>query len=112
MTLWNLPAECEDQFEEHWQDWLDQTDAWIPFFEQLSQVKTADLLQTLAEFDLISPDQMEAVKKLRRSAESRAVPLPGMHAPNDDALTLLAAGFSRGEAGNPAVPYARLQDPA
>ena len=24
MTLWHLPAEVEDRFDEHWQDWLEQ----------------------------------------------------------------------------------------
>ena len=26
MTLWGLPAEIEDEFEERWQGWLDEGD--------------------------------------------------------------------------------------
>lgn len=73
---------------------------------------SSDLLQTLAEFDLITPAQIEAVQKLRRSAEKRAVPLSVIHTVNDETLTLLAAGFARGEPGQLAVPYARLDDAA
>jgi len=47
---------------------------------------------------------------MRRSAEGRAVPLSGTHRVDDDTITLLAAGFSRGEASKPAIPYARVED--
>jgi hypothetical protein len=109
MTLWNLPAELEDQFEEHWQNWLDEGERWVPFFEKLVRVDGRDLLAELAELDLVDQAQIETVGKLRRSAEGRAVPLSGAHQPDDAAITLLAAGFARGEKGSPAIPYARLE---
>ncbi|MGE0681311.1 MAG: BrxE family protein [Candidatus Binatia bacterium] len=99
----------EDQFEEHWQNWLDEREKWAPIFEQLSTMTGSDLLTILDQFALVSHSQLDAVSKLRRSAENRAVPLPGTHTPNDDVITLLAAGFARGEPGNPAIPYARLE---
>jgi hypothetical protein len=64
----------------------------------------------LDAFDLTDGSQVEAVGKLRRSAEGRSVPLAGTHRPDDDIITLLAAGFARGEPGSPAIPYARLED--
>jgi len=109
MTLWNLPAEVEDQFEEHWQDWLDQGEQWAPFFEKLAQTGSGNLLSELGDFGLVDQDHVEAVGKLRRSAEGRSVPLPGTHQPNDGIITLLAAGFARSEKGSPAIPYARLE---
>jgi len=109
MTLWTLPAEVEDQFEEHWQDWLDQGEQWAPFFDKLAQAGRGDLLSELGDFGLVGQDHVEAVGKLRRSAEGRSVPLPGTHQPNDAIITLLAAGFARGEKGSPAIPYARLE---
>ena len=109
MTLWSLPAEIEDEFEERWQGWLDEGEKWAPFFEQLAAVADADLLGLLQRFELIAPSQLEAVSKLRRSAENRAVPLPGTHHTSDEIVTLLAAGFFRGEPGSPAIPYARLE---
>jgi len=110
MTLWHLPAEIEDQFEAHWQDWLDQGERWGAFFETLAAAGGKDLLAELVEFGLIDQNHLDAVAKLRRSAEGRSVPLSGTYRPSDEVITLLAAGFARGERGNPAIPYARLED--
>ena len=109
MTLWSLPAAIEEQFQEHWQRWLDQPEHWMPVFQALEGQSGAGLLETLAEFELISPEQREAVGKLRRAAENRAVPIAGTYLPDNEIFTLLAAGFSRGELGNPAIPYAKLE---
>lgn len=109
MTLWNLPARLEDAFEERWHDWLDERDRWSPLFEQLQGVDGQDLLATLDRFHLLADRHREEVARLKRSAEGKAVALPGVFAPDDDVLTLLAAGFSKGERGRPAIPYARLE---
>jgi hypothetical protein len=108
MTLWSLPAEIEEQFYEHWQGWLDETDKWTPVFQIVEAQTGSDLLRSLGELDLLSQAQLNTVAKLRRSAENRAVPISGTFQPHDDIITLLAAGFARGDAGNPAIPYARL----
>lgn len=108
MTLWNLPAEVEERFEDHWQGWLDEGKEWAPFFDALAGMNGDDLLEAMDAFGIVSPQQRDEAAKLRRSAKSRAVPLPGTHAPNDHIITMLAAGFARGEPGSPAIPYARL----
>lgn len=108
MTLWSLPAALEDQFDARWHHWLSERDAWGPFFEELQSLPSTDLIESLRSFELVTPAQVEAVRKLKRSAEGRAVPLSGTFQPNDDVLTLLAAGFAKGKAGEPAIPYARL----
>ena len=41
VTLWNLPAELEEQFQEHWQGWLDETDKWTPVFQKV-QAQTGE----------------------------------------------------------------------
>ena len=109
MTLWSLPAEIEERFQEHWHDWLDEIEPWKPVFQRVEKQGGGDLLQSLRELDLISQPQLEAVARLRRTAENRAVPITGTFRPHDDIITLLASGFSRGEPGSPAIPYARLQ---
>jgi hypothetical protein len=109
MTLWKLPAEVEDLFDDQWQTWLDEPESWRPVFEQLAAWSEPDLLGALSIFGLLTSDQLDAVGALRRSAEGRAVPISGEHELKDDVLTLLAAGFSRGEVGAPAIPYARLR---
>lgn len=109
VTLWSLPAPVEDQFDARWASWLEQRDAWIDFFRAIESVPT-DLHAAMRSHGLLTEAQAEAASRLRRSAEMRSVPLPGFQALSDDMLTLLAAGFSRGEPGKLAVPYARVED--
>jgi len=109
VTLWHLPAELEDQFETAWHDWLDQVEGWRPFFEQLAPAPGNDLLAYLQVAGLVSEQVAGEARGLRRSAENRAVALPGVHPTSDRLLELLAAAFSRGEPGALAVPYARVE---
>lgn len=110
VTLWKLPAELEDQFDERWHTWIAKPDGWKDLFDQLAASPDADLLSELASGGLISSRELDAVHAMRRSAEGRAVQLPGEHPLDDGVLTLLAAGFAKGEQGAPAIPYARLAD--
>ena len=108
VTLWRLPAEIEDRFDGQWQAWLDQAEDWASFFHDIEQMTHGDLLGAMANLGLVAPAQSDAVSKLRRSAEGRAVAIAGNRPADDDTLTILAAAFSRGETGNLAVPYAKL----
>ncbi len=110
VTLWKLPVVLEDQFAARWPDWLDQAEHRDYFFGPLEAVKGTDLLGTLRRFDLISPAEEGQAGRLRRSAENRAVLIPGGPTVDDTLLTLLAAGFHRGEPGSLTVPYAKMED--
>lgn len=111
MTIWNLPAALEDRWEDRWQYWLDNPEGMIAVFGKLEDVsKDRELLDIMQEMDLLDSASLEQAQKLRRSAQGRAVPLPSMYRPDDDVMTLLAAGFFRGELGEPAIPYAKLED--
>lgn len=107
VTLWRLPAHLEEEFEARWADWLESPD-WFEFFTEL-QHPEGDLLKMLLARDLLSPDQQNEVGRLRRSAEGRSVPLSGFRKVDEDTITLLAAGYARGEEGKPAIPYARVE---
>ncbi len=48
VTLWQLPANIEEQFEERWQGWLDQTEDWQPFFGQVAALRGHDVLGALS----------------------------------------------------------------
>lgn len=109
-TFWALPAEIEDEFENRWSHWVEDRAAWVPFFAQLAEVKTGEVVPTLEGFGLIQDRHREAFSRLRRSAANKAVPLPGLFRPDDETFTLLALGFGRGELGQLAVPYARLEE--
>jgi hypothetical protein len=110
VTLWKLPADVEDQFDEHWQSWLAAPEVWTSFFDDLAAYDQSDLLSALGERDLISTDQADAIQAMRRSAEGRAVQLSAERHLDNDLIALLAAGFAKGEQGAPAIPYARLVD--
>jgi hypothetical protein len=109
ITLWNLPAVLEDEFDARWARWIEHRGAWTDFFSAI-EYPPVDLLETMKTFDLVGADELESISKLRRSAEGRAVPLPGVHTVSDALITQLAAAFSRGEPGKLAVPYARMED--
>jgi hypothetical protein len=75
VTLWQLPEAMEEEFETHWERWLDQADQWKPFFLELEALKEAELKTALQSFNLITDEDSEFFSRLRRSAEGRAVPL-------------------------------------
>jgi hypothetical protein len=110
VTLWRLPEQIEEEFDSRWEHWLDHAVEWQPFFQKLAGIDGTDLLATLRGFELLTDRDAEAFSRLRRSAEGRAVPLPGVFAETDDMVALLASGFARGEPGELAVPYARRPD--
>ena len=110
VTLWRLPEATEEEFDARWEQWLDNAAEWTPFFEKLETLPGADLASILRSFEVVSDSELEAYAKLRRSAEGRAVPLPGLFSGTDGDVGLLALGFARGEPGALAVPYARRAD--
>lgn len=107
VTLWRLPEAVEEAFDARWEHWLDNAGAWTNFFEKLESLSGSDLAELLRAFELVEERDIEAYSKLRRSAEGRAVPLPGVFSGTDADVALLALGFSRGEPSTLAVPYAR-----
>lgn len=109
VTLWRLPEVIEEEFDVHWEDWLDNAAEWAPFFQQLEGLQGTDLLATLRAFEIASERDVTTFSRLRRSAEGRAVPLPGVFSGTTGDVALLALGFARGEAGALAVPYMRKE---
>ncbi len=109
LTLWNLPAEIEDGVSGQWPVWCRSASEWAPFFENLVSRGSGDLLAHLRDLNLIDDTTTEATKTLRRSAEGKAVPLPGTGKAETPTLMLLAAAFSKGERQKLAVPYIRAE---
>ena len=110
VTLWRLPEAIEEAFDARWEHWLDHPIEWQPFFQKIESLQGTDLIATLRGLELVSDLEVEGFARLRRSAEGRAVPLPGVFSGSDGDVTQLALGFARGEAGALAVPYARRDD--
>jgi hypothetical protein len=107
VTLWRLPEAIEEEFDARWEQWLDDAGEWTAFFEKLEGLSGTDLTTILRSFEVVNDRDLEAYARLRRSAEGRAVPLPGLFSGTDDDVALLALGFARSEPGALAVPYAR-----
>jgi hypothetical protein len=110
VTLWRLPDAVEEAFDARWEHWLDNAGEWTSFFEKLESLSGSDLTEILRAFELVEARDLEAYGKLRRSAEGRAVPLPGTFSGTDTDVALLALGFARGEPSALAVPYARMAE--
>ena len=110
VTLWHLTEAIEDEFDARWEHFLDHASDWKPFFEQLQGLPGTDLLEILSNFELVTERNLESYPNLRRSAEGRAVQLPGVFSGSADDIALLALGFARGEVGRTAVPYQRRED--
>jgi hypothetical protein len=110
VTLWRLPDAVEEEFDARWEHWVDNAASWAPFFEKLESLSGTDLPAILSSFEVVSQRDLESYARLRRSAEGRAVPLPGVFSGSDDDIALLALGFARGEPTALAVPYARKAD--
>lgn len=110
VTLWRLPESVEEDFDARWEHWLDYATDWAPFFERIETLGSTDLLEVLHNLELVAKADLDAYARLRRSAEGRAVPLPGVYEGTNATVALLALGFARGEPGNLAVPYAMRGD--
>jgi hypothetical protein len=106
VTLWKLPEALEEDFDARWEHWLDHASDWSSFFERIETLGSTDLIENLASLELVTEADLDAYARLRRSAEGRAVPLPGVYGGTDADVVLLALGFARGEPGALAVPYA------
>ena len=104
-TLWDLQPEIEDRFNQKWHDWINEADLWAPVFNTIQNISGLDLPELILKLDLATHQQIELVKKLNRSDEGNSVKIPENGSLDEQLLVLLAAGFSLGESGKPAVPY-------
>ncbi len=103
-TLWQLPAVLEDQFEDKWQTWLDDTDRWHLFFGKVSTLETSDVLKTLQGLNLITDDDASTIRNLKNAVEGHSLLLPRKTL-DDTTINLLAAGFAHSAPGKTVVPY-------
>jgi hypothetical protein len=110
ITLWRLPESIEEDFEAHWEHWLDHAADWEAFFESLERIERDDLVAALGARDLVGDGDVAGFTRLKRSAEGRAVLLPGTFTGADQDIRLLALGFGRSEGASLAIPYMRSDD--
>ena len=106
-TLWNLPPECEDGVNSHWQTWCGDSVAWDRVFAEIASIQGGDLLGQLVRLELVNEEAHRVILKLQLSAQNKAIQLPGSGLVTDHNLMLLAGAFGRGANGQLAVPYLR-----
>jgi hypothetical protein len=107
-TLWNLPAEIDDQFDSEWSRWIERDSDWLAYFSNLQMINSGDLLEEARRLGLADDELIEKARLLRRSAENRAVVVPTTTDLDTRTIMLLGLGFFRGEPGSPSIPYMKL----
>jgi hypothetical protein len=107
VTLWDLPAEVESAFDERWPLWIANQPAWQPFFDALEAIPGDDLIGAFAKVAPLPSATLDAAKRMKRAADQKAVPLGEVPAVTDELVSQLAVGFSKGEPGRVAVPFAK-----
>jgi hypothetical protein len=110
VTLWRLTDAIEERLDVLWEHWLDDADAWRPFFERVAGISSTDVATTLREFELISAEDAEKRASIKRSSDGRSVQLPFLFDGGRQTVAVLALGFGAGSAGHLVVPYARRED--
>ncbi len=107
-TLWNLPAEIEDQFDSEWANWIERDSDWSDYFSSLKATGSGDLIEEARRLGLADDELISQARLLRRSVENRAVVVPSTSDLDTRTIMLLGLGFFRGEPGSPSVPYVKL----
>ena len=107
MTLWALPADLEDAFQQHWHRWLREGEVWDRFCSTL-EAEGDGLAEQLLDRGLASEDDVRTARELDVDSEGRAVRLPDASTLDDHALQRLAAAFTVGKEGQLVVPAIRL----
>lgn len=108
-TLWNLPPSIEEIVESQWQLWCRSTSDWEPFFAQLTEVNSGELLDRLVGLQLVDQTVRTTVLSLHVSAQGKAVQVPSIGYPDANSIRLLASSFARGSKGQLTVPYMRTE---
>src|SRR5437879_913240 len=57
VTLWQLPEEVEEEFELHWERWLDHAEEWKVFFQDLGDIKETDLRTVFSSLNLVTDEE-------------------------------------------------------
>ncbi len=110
ITLWELPPEIEIAFEDGWSSWVEGAGGMTDVFTAIQDRHAdRDLLGVMQANGCLTAGDIEAAKHLKRAADQRAVPVGAVAELTDSVVTLLAAGFHRGDVGSLAVPYARIE---
>lgn len=108
-TLWHLPAEIEDLFEDRWQQWLDEPAHWQALFDTVAALSGADAAGALMQLGLITEYDLAAARQRTLMPEARSVKLAEVAEITMQTISLLAAGFAHATSGKLVVPYVQVK---
>jgi len=104
-TLWALPSDIEDQFDQKWHEWVDEADNWTPVFKEIENISGIGLPEMMLKINLATPNQLESIANFKPSSEGNSIKIDSDAPLNDHQLIMLAAGFSKGQNGKLIIPY-------
>ena len=107
-TLWQLPAEIEDQFQDKWLEFLEQ-DGWEEIFQNLADMSSQDLSEILLSFDLVSQEHVQKAQALDVPEGQPFFSLGEVESFTLDTIKILAAGFTKVKLGQLVVPYVQIR---
>ena len=90
VTLWHLPEALQDEFEFQWEFWLDDAPSWEPFFLDIEAIGRGSLLDALRKFQMLPDEVFEALSRIKRPSEGRAVQSAQIFEPDHFHLALWA----------------------
>ena len=108
VTLWRLPEDVEEAFDARWESWLDDADAWKPFFASVERLKDFEIVSALKALSLVDDADVQAIGKLKADVGGKGVRVAATFELGRAAMCLLALGFSKSTKSDLVVPYARL----
>lgn len=106
-TLWSLPPEVEEAFDDRWSHWLDHVDEWVDMFVDVESLTTVDVLAALTERGLISDGHADVARALTAAPPDPSVELSTPPVFDADTIRQLAAGFACSQPEKLVVPYVR-----
>jgi len=106
-TLWRLTDSIEERLDVIWDEWLDDSAAWSPFFERVAGISSVDVATSLQEFDLVSGEEIDKYASIKKCSDGRSIQLPFIFDDRGQAVAILALCFGAGSTGQLVVPYAR-----
>ncbi|MDT0631442.1 BrxE family protein [Rubrivirga litoralis] len=107
LTLWTLPADTEEAFDDRWSHWLDHVEDWAPTFAAVEAINTSSILTALVEHGLIDGQHADAARALTAAPPDPSVRLAETAHIDVDAVRQLAAGFACSQPAALVVPYVR-----
>lgn len=107
ITLWDLPADVEDEFDSCWAGWLSEPGRWRPVFSRVESDDENDLIRAIVNAGLAESAIEARALGLAPNETMTGVDLGKIDLSDRRQMALLAAAFAIGRQGELVVPFGR-----